>query len=192
MAAAAAQKRAREYETIYVLRPDVDPDGADRVATRVAEVVERESGRLVKVESWGRRKLAYTVAKQRRGVYYYLKYLGQGGLVSELERNLRMLDTVLKFQTVLLREDIEPESVVIDPEEIKFVPLEPPTEEDKEESREKALGLIDAPEYERARPSDDFGEDLGDEEPAEDWVGDKKPAVAREEGAADKKEEKPS
>jgi small subunit ribosomal protein S6 len=190
VAATAAQKRAREYETIYVLRPDVDPDGAERVASRVAEVVQRENGRLVKVESWGRRKLAYTVAKQRRGVYYYLKYLGQGGLVSELERNLRMLDTVLKFQTVLLREDIEPETVVIDPEEIKFAPLEPPSEEDREESREKALGLIDAPEMERSRPADDFGEDLGDEEPSEDWVGGKRPA--RDEVVAEKKEEKPS
>ena len=104
--AAAAQKRAREYETIYILRPDVDPDTADKVASRVAEVVGRENGTLVKVETWGRRKLAYDVAKQRRGVYYYLKYLGGGAVVTELERNLRMLDTVLKFQTVLLRDDV--------------------------------------------------------------------------------------
>jgi small subunit ribosomal protein S6 len=65
---AEAHKRAREYETIYVLRQDVDPDGADKVAGRVAEVVARENGKLVKVETWGRRKLAYTVAKQKRGV----------------------------------------------------------------------------------------------------------------------------
>ena len=65
-----AQKSAREYETIYVLRQDVDPDTADKVAHRVAEVIGRENGRLVKVETWGRRKLAYVVAKQRRGVYY--------------------------------------------------------------------------------------------------------------------------
>ena len=104
--AAEAQKRAREYETIYVLRQDVDPDTADKVASRVAEVVARENGTLVKVETWGRRKLAYVVAKQRRGVYYYLKYLGGGAVVTELERNLRMLDNVLKFQTVLLRDDV--------------------------------------------------------------------------------------
>ena len=119
--AAEAQKRAREYETIYVLRQDVDPDTADKVASRVAEVVGRENGKLVKVETWGRRKLAYLVAKQRRGVYYYLKYLGGGAVVTELERNLRMLDNVLKFQTVLLRDDVEVESVTVDPEEVKFL-----------------------------------------------------------------------
>ncbi len=181
-----APKRAREYETIYVLRPDVDPDGADRVATRVAEVVGREKGKLVKVESWGRRKLAYTVAKQRRGVYYYLKYLGQGGLVAELERNLRMIDSVLKFQTILLREDVEPETITVDPEEVKFARPEPPTEADQEESREKALGLIDAPE-ERGRGGDDYAEDA--EAPAEEeWTGEKR---VREEGA-EAKEEKES
>ena len=80
--AAEAQKRAREYETIYVLRQDVDADTADKVASRVAEVVGRDNGTLVKVETWGRRKLAYVVAKQRRGVYYYLKYFGGGAVVS--------------------------------------------------------------------------------------------------------------
>ena len=169
--AAEAQKRAREYETIYVLRQDVDPDTADKVAGRVAEVVVRENGTLVKVETWGRRKLAYVVAKQRRGVYYYLRYLGGGAVVAELERNLRMLDNVLKFQTVLLREDVQTDSVTVDPEEVKFARIEAAPEDEKEESRERALGLIEAPEGEQRRPRSDseFGEEI--EEGLEDeWV----------------------
>jgi len=58
--------KSKEYETIYILRSDVDADTADRVQARVAEVVGRDNGKLVKVESWGRRKLAYPVAKQRK------------------------------------------------------------------------------------------------------------------------------
>jgi len=174
-----AQKSAREYETIYVLRQDVDPDTADKVAHRVAEVIGRENGRLVKVETWGRRKLAYVVAKQRRGVYYYLKYLGGGAVVSELERNLRMLDNVLKFQTVLLREDVMVDTVSIDPEEVKFSRIEPVPEDEKEESREKALGLVDAPEGEPRRPPEsDFGDEM--EEGMEDWTEPGKPAAATE------------
>ena len=165
-----AHKRAREYETIYVLRQDVDPDSADKVASRVADVVSRENGTLVKVETWGRRKLAYVVAKQRRGVYYYLKYLGGGAVVTELERNLRMLDNVLKFQTVLLREDVATDSVTVDPEEVKFARIEAAPEEEKEESRERALGLVEAPEGEQRRPREsEFGEEV--EEGLEDeWV----------------------
>jgi small subunit ribosomal protein S6 len=184
-----AHKRAREYETIYVLRQDVDPDAADKVATRVAEVVGRENGKLVKVETWGRRKLAYVVAKQRRGVYYYLKYLGGGAVVTELERNLRMLDTVLKFQTVLLRDDVQVDSVAIDPEEVKFTRIEAAPEDEKEESREKMLGLVDAPE-ERARPQDpEFG-DAPEEAFDEDWTEPRKAEAAAAAAAA--KEEKPS
>ena len=107
--AATAPNRAREYETIYILRPDIDADGAERIGARVAEVVGRESGRLTKVESWGRRRLAYDIGKQRRGVYIYLKYLGGGKVVAEIERNLRLTDGVIKYQTVLVRSDVEDE-----------------------------------------------------------------------------------
>ncbi|AKT42801.1 30S ribosomal protein S6 [Chondromyces crocatus] len=139
-----APGRAREYETIYVLRPDIDADNADRLGTRLAEVITREQGRLTKVETWGRRRLAYDISKHRRGVYVYLKYLGAGRVVSELERNLRLTDGVLKYQTVLLRNDVEVEQVAISDEEVRFERLElPPLEEERDESRERQLGLIE-------------------------------------------------
>jgi small subunit ribosomal protein S6 len=135
--------RSKEYETIYILRPDIDADTAERVQTRVSEVVGRENGKLVKVEAWGRRKLAYPVAKHKKGVYVYVKYVGRGGLVSELERNLKLQDAVLKFQTVLTNEQVDFGAVAVDPEEVKFARLELPPEEEQQESREKALGLLD-------------------------------------------------
>jgi small subunit ribosomal protein S6 len=135
--------RTKEYETIYILRPDIDADTAERVQTRVSEVVGRENGKLVKVEAWGRRKLAYPVAKHKKGVYVYLKYVGRGGLVSELERNLKLQDAVLKFQTVLTNEQVDFGAVAVGREEVKFARLELPPEEEQQESREKALGLLD-------------------------------------------------
>src|SRR5262244_1167603 len=94
---AAQALKSKGYETIYILRGDVDADTAEKVQTRVAEVVGRENGKLVKVEAWGRRKLAYPVAKAKKGVYVYVKYVGKGGLVAEIERNLKLSDAVLKF-----------------------------------------------------------------------------------------------
>jgi small subunit ribosomal protein S6 len=139
-----APGRAREYETIYILRPDIDADGAERIGSRLAEVVGRESGRLTKVETWGRRRLAYDIAKHRRGVYVYLKYLGGGKVVSEIERNLRLSDGVLKYQTVLVRNDVEVEGVTIADEDVKFERLElTPLEDDRDDSRERQLGLIE-------------------------------------------------
>lgn len=154
--------KSKEYETIYILRSDVDPDTADKVQARVVEVVGRDNGKLVKVESWGRRKLAYPVAKQKKGVYIYVKYVGRGGLVTELERNLKLQDSVLKFQTVLTSEEVDVAAVTVDPEEVKFQRLELPAEEEEKESREKALGLVDFGESTRSMrgergEGDEFG-----------------------------------
>ena len=142
--ATTAPNRAREYETIYILKPDIDAEAAERVGTRAAEVVGREAGQLTKVETWGRRKRAYAIAKHRRGVYVYLKYLGSGRVVSEVERNPPLFDGVLKYQTVLVRSDVEVADLAISAEEVKFERLElPPLEDDKEDSRERQLGLVE-------------------------------------------------
>ena len=158
----------KEYETIYVLRSDVDADTAEKVQARVAEVVGRDSGKLVKVEAWGRRKLAYPVAKQKRGVYMYVKYVGRGGLVQELERNLKLQDTVLKFQTIQTNDEVDVAALTIDPEEVKLQRLELPPEDDAVESREKQLGLIDlgpdAPRSMRHGHRDGGDDDFGDDE----------------------------
>jgi small subunit ribosomal protein S6 len=135
--------KSKEYETIYILRGDVDADTAEKVQARISEVVARENGKLTKVEAWGRRKLAYPVAKQKKGVYVFVKYMGQGGLVQEVERNLKLQDSVLKFQTVMTQHDVNVGEITIDPEEVKMARLELPVEEEEKESRERSLGLLD-------------------------------------------------
>jgi small subunit ribosomal protein S6 len=137
--------KVREYETIYVLSPTTPKEASDKVASRVTEVMGREGGTLTLVENWGRRQLAYPVAKHRRGVYVYLKYTGGGAVVNELERNFRMLDEVLKFQTVKVRDDVDPASLKVDEAAIKFESLEPPAEEETEETLEQQLGLVAEP-----------------------------------------------
>jgi small subunit ribosomal protein S6 len=155
-----APGRAREYETIYVLRPDIDAESAEKIGNRVSEAVDREKGRLTKVELWGRRRLAYDIAKHRRGVYIYLKYLGTGSTVNEIERNLRLSDGVIKYQTVLVGNDVEMASVEVVQDEVKFERLElPPLEDERDDSREKQLGLVEGEKRERA-PEQDFEADI--------------------------------
>jgi small subunit ribosomal protein S6 len=169
----ASLHKAREYETIYVLKPDVTRETQEKIATRLEEVVGREGGKLTQVDNWGRRQLAYPVAKHRRGVYVYVKYVGGGVLVSEFERSLRLLDDVLKYQTVLVRKDVNLGALEVNVENVKFEAVEPPTDEEPEESIERQLGLVDSPDRDRHRDSrgdDDFGDADGspaDEEDAE-------------------------
>ncbi len=153
----------RSYETIYVMRPDVAKESASRVSGRVQEVIDREGGKLTLVETWGRRQLAYPVKKFKRGVYVYVQYVSGGGLVSELERNLRMLDEVIKFQTVQVGGEIDVAALQVDPEQVKFEDIEPPPEDEVEESLERSLGLEEAPpparEQHAAAPAEEESEE---------------------------------
>lgn len=129
----------RHYEAIYILRPDVTKEASERVAARVEEVVTREGGKITLVENWGRRPLAYEIQHQKRGVYIYVNYLGNGRLVSELERNFRMLDEVVRFQTVKLSDD--PGELEVDAAQTKFEAFEA-SGDDEETTLEQELGLV--------------------------------------------------
>ena len=158
----AANKRlAREYELVYILQPNVDPDEADRVAARIQDVVTRLGGTITKVDQWGRRKLAYPIKKSSRGVFVFVKIVGYNDIVAELERNLRNADSVMRFQTVRKEGVFDLAEITVDPEEAKFTRIEAaPVDEEPEPSFEERLGLTARP---REREDEMMG-DLDDED----------------------------
>ena len=167
-AAQPTQRWAREYETIYILRPDVDSAAQEKIVERAKEVIARLEGTLTKIDNWGRRKLAYPIQKNSRGIFVYLKYVGFSDLVAELERNLRLIDEVVRFQTVLVAEDIDPASVAVDPEEVQFLHVEEEEEDTEDAELERARSLGMAPRAPRDEGSDsedqtDEGDDEGDD-----------------------------
>ena len=99
---------SREYETIYILRPDTPNDGVGQINSRVRQVMEQMGGKVLKLDNWGKRKLAYEVKKQLKGIYLYWHYLANPGVVEEIERNLRMLDNVIRYYTVKVDENVDP------------------------------------------------------------------------------------
>ena len=170
--AAKAELPPREYEVIYVLRPDISKEASERLAARVEEIVTREGGKLTLVENWGRRPLAYEIEHHKRGSYVYINYLGDGALVAELERNFRLIDEVMRFQTVKLSDD--PGEVEIDAERIKFEADEPPVDGEEEDlTLEQELGLVHAPRAYRneshdSDDDDDMGMGLNDDDEGDD------------------------
>ena len=100
----------REYETIYIVRPDATEDMVAGTAARLRGAVEKTEGKVLQIKSWGKRKLAYEVRKQLKGIYIYSRYLGEQDLVAEVERTLRMIEAVIKYQTVKLGEGVDPDS----------------------------------------------------------------------------------
>jgi small subunit ribosomal protein S6 len=108
--------RLREYETIFLVRPDLAEDLVDKIVERLRGIVHREGGKVIKVENWGKKKVAYEVKKHLRAIYVRFVYLGNTQMVAEFERNLRMTDDVLKYQSVKLADDVDAVARQVEPD----------------------------------------------------------------------------
>jgi len=115
-----APNTAREYETIYVLRPNTTNEQVAEVNTRVKGIIESMGGKIVKVDNWGKRRLAYEVGKERKGIYLYWLYLATPGIVEEAERNLRMLDNVIRYLSVKVDDNVDVAARPIEIDETSF------------------------------------------------------------------------
>ncbi len=111
----------REYETIFILRPETSQEGITQVNMRVRSVIDGLGGKALKLDNWGKRKLAYEIKKQLKGIYMYWRFLGSTGLVEEIERNLRMLDPVIRYYTVKVDEDVVPDTRPVGVDDESFV-----------------------------------------------------------------------
>ena len=110
MAETQAAKRLREYETIFLVKPDLTDDNVDKIKERVRGIVSREGGKVIRFTVWGKKKTLYPIAKQPRAIYVHANFLGDTKLVAEIERNLRNLDEVTRYLSVKLADEVDPES----------------------------------------------------------------------------------
>lgn len=108
MAEAQAKKTLREYETVFLMKPDLADDVVDKVKDRVRGIVDREGGKMIRFTIWGKKKLAYPIQKQNRAIYVHAHYLGGSQMVAEIERNLRIYDEVTRYISSRIADDIDP------------------------------------------------------------------------------------
>ncbi len=107
----------RRYETVIILDPDLSEDGRGPIVDRIREVIPRQGGILMEIDEWGAKRLAYEIRKKNRGHYYLIDYCGEGAVVDELERAFRIDDRILKYMTVVLDKDTNPEKVMAEKQE---------------------------------------------------------------------------
>ena len=96
---------SRQYELVYVISPEVGEEGVTDLHTQVETIVGDLGGRIEKSDNWGRRRLAYEIGKHREGTYVVDLIDGPGELVKELDRKLKVLDSVLRHLVVRVDED---------------------------------------------------------------------------------------
>lgn len=97
---------ARQYELIYIVHPDVAESGITDLHTQIDAVVARFEGQIEKTENWGRRRLAYEIARQREGTYVLEVITGPAELMRELDRRLRVIDQVMRHLVVRVDDDL--------------------------------------------------------------------------------------
>ena len=95
----------RVYEVMFIVRPDVAEEDADKLIAGFTATVTGGGGVVKTVEKMGRRKLAYMVRKFNDGNYVLLTIEANGAVVLELERRLRVTEPVIKFITVRIDEE---------------------------------------------------------------------------------------
>jgi small subunit ribosomal protein S6 len=98
--------QARQYELVYIMAPEATEQEVTDLHTQIESIVTRYHGELQKTENWGRRKLAYRIGKHREGTYVLEVFTGTGELTKELDRRLKVFDSVIRHLIVRVDEDL--------------------------------------------------------------------------------------
>jgi small subunit ribosomal protein S6 len=97
----------RRYETIFILRSDLgEPQVKDSIK-RFEGLIATGGGEMLETDEWGFRELAYRIHNEHRGYYVRLDYAATGPVMNEVERNLKLSDSVLRYLSVLLDAEVD-------------------------------------------------------------------------------------
>lgn len=101
------------YESVFIARQDIAVPQAEALADTFTSIIEAQGGKVTKRENWGLRNLAYKIKKNRKGHYVLFNIDGPPAAISEMERNMRIHEDVLRYMTVRVEELEEGPSAVV-------------------------------------------------------------------------------
>jgi small subunit ribosomal protein S6 len=109
------------YETVVILNPSLSEDEAKAIIDKLTEIVTTTGGEMLKIDVWGKKRLAYEMNKQKMGNYYLLICKAPSLTIKKLEEYFKVLDVVLKFMVVKLGV----KQIAALPKEISGLPVAP-------------------------------------------------------------------
>jgi small subunit ribosomal protein S6 len=96
----------RVYEILFIADPNLGEEAVDTLTEQVQGFVEKDGGKVERVEKWGKKRLAYEVHGHREGYYVLLVVESTGPLVKEVERKMKVTDGVIRYLTVRVDEEL--------------------------------------------------------------------------------------
>jgi small subunit ribosomal protein S6 len=97
---------ARQYELVYIVTPDASEQEIADLHTQIEQIVQRFGGTFDKTENWGRKRMAYDIGHHREGNYVVETITGSGDLMKEIDRRLRVIDSVIRHLVVRVDEEL--------------------------------------------------------------------------------------
>jgi len=128
----------RRYEAVFIVDTELSEEQHQQLFNKLKGLVPDDQGMLVEFDEWGSKRLAYEIKKHTRGYYVLMDFCGDGALVKEIERNMRLDDRVLKYMTVLKDKGVDVEALKAELEAAKEQESIPePDEQARGEDEEK-------------------------------------------------------
>jgi len=88
------------YETMYILRPDIAEEEVNKHIEKYNKLLEEMGGKILDSQMRGKRRLAYTIAKNREGIYVQLSHQGDGQHIEKIEKAMRLSEDVIRYMTI--------------------------------------------------------------------------------------------
>ncbi len=98
---------AKKYETLIILGPDTDESRFNQFIDKIKDIMSKNDAEFLSLEDWGVRKLSYDIKKFGRGRFVIIYFSAKGSFIQELERNLKISDDCIRFQTVIFTKVVE-------------------------------------------------------------------------------------
>ena len=114
-----------KYEVVYIIDPAVEDEARKALIAMFNDLITGNGGSVDKVEEWGKRRLAYAIDYKTEGYYVLVNFQAEADLPKELERNLQISDSVIRYQVIKLIE----RKVGIKPRAVRPAPVAAPAAE---------------------------------------------------------------
>lgn len=122
----------RQYETAFLITPKLEEEETEKLIEKMAEVVKKKKGKMVNIERWGKRKLAYPIDKLDEAVYVFFHYEGNPEIPLELQRRFRQTEAIVRYLTLRKETQTQPRKKMKSPKKEK-----PKREEEKIKAAEE-------------------------------------------------------
>lgn len=86
---------------IFIIHPNVPEEELNAITEKVAAVIDRNRGEVIKLDSWGKKRCAHTIKKCTKGYFFLLYFMADAAILHELDKTLRYDEKVLRYQTVM-------------------------------------------------------------------------------------------